>query len=90
VQEQPKWEIAVPNGRYRVRMIVGDVEDSTAIYAMAAEGSLVVSGLAGGANRWFEGTAQVDVADGRLTLTDHPRGSGNKLCAVEIVELETP
>lgn len=90
VQEQPKWEIAVPNGRYRVRMIVGDVEDAGAIYAMAAEGALVVSGLAGGTNRWFEGTASVDVADGRLTLTDHPRGSGNKLCAVEIVELETP
>ncbi len=90
VQEQPRWEIAVPAGRYHVRMVVGDVEDAGSVYAMAAEGRLVVEGLAGGTNRWFEGTAVVAVTDGRLTVTDHPRGSGNKLCAVEIVELETP
>jgi hypothetical protein len=90
VQEQPRWEIAVPAGRYHVRMIVGDVEDAASVYAMAAEGQLVVEGLAGGTNRWFEGSAVVPVTDGRLTVTDHPRGSGNKLCAVEIFELERP
>lgn len=90
VREQPRWELAVPSGRYRVRMIVGDAEETGAVYAMAAEGELVVSGLANAGERWFEGTATVTVTDGRLTVTDHPRGSGNKLCAIEVVELESP
>jgi glucose/arabinose dehydrogenase len=75
------WEIAVPNGTYRVRIVAGDPNtNKKPAYRITAEGVLTVSG----SGRWVEGTQTVNVADGRLTVASGAGASGNKICFLEI------
>jgi len=75
------WEIAVPNGTYRVRIVAGDPNTTKKLaYRITAEGVLTVNG----AGRWVEGTQTVTVADGRLTVASGAGASGNKICFIEI------
>lgn len=78
------WEIAVPSGSYRVRVVAGDPTSSNSIYKVGVEGVLTVDGTPSAGNRWIEGTATVTVSDGRLTITNYAGSSSNKLCFVEI------
>jgi hypothetical protein len=78
------WEIALPNGTYDVRMVSGDAGYFDSVFRIAAEGVLTVSGTPTSGSRWVEGTATVNVADGRLTLTNAAGASNNKICFVEI------
>ncbi len=78
------WEIAVPSGSYRVRVVVGDPVSTNGAYKVAVEGSLTVNGTPTPAARWVEGTATVTVTDGRLTISSASGASNNKLCFVEI------
>ena len=78
------WEIAVPNGTYRVRAVAGDAAYFDITYRIAVEGVLTVSGTSNSASRWVAGTAMVTVSDGRLTIRSAPGATANKLCFVEI------
>ena len=78
------WEIAVPNGAYRVRIVAGDPAYYDSVHRISAEGVLVVNGAPSSAVRWVDGTATVMVSDGRLTIGNYSGASNNKICFVEI------
>jgi glucose/arabinose dehydrogenase/PKD repeat protein len=82
-----RWEIAVPNGTYRVRIVSGDAGFIDSVFRIAAESTLVVSGTPTAANHWIDATANVTVSDGRLTISNAAGAMNNKLCFVEITQL---
>jgi hypothetical protein len=51
------------------------------------EDVLLLDGVPTKAARWVEATAQVTVADGRLTIANAPGSVNNKLAFVEIDSL---
>jgi hypothetical protein len=77
------WEITLPNGVYRVRLVAG-AATGTGTMRYAAEGVSVVNGAQTASVHWVEGTATVTVNDGRLTITNGAGSTNNKLCFVEI------
>jgi hypothetical protein len=79
-----RWEISLPSGRYRVHVVAGDAGATNSVYKINAEGVLAVNGTPTSSSRWKEGTVDVNVTDGRLTLTSASGASNNKLCFVEI------
>jgi hypothetical protein len=79
-----RWELAVANGTYVVRVVAGDAAYFDSVFRIAVEGVLTVSGTATSAARWVEGTATVTVTDGRLTIGNAAGASNNKLCFVEV------
>jgi N-acetylneuraminic acid mutarotase len=84
------WEIAVPNGSYSVRVVAGDAAAYDSTYAIAAEGVTVVAGKPTSTVKWFDGTQTVTVADGRLTLTNAAGSANNKVCFVDLHQLDAP
>ena len=78
------WEIAVPNGSYRVRIVSGDATNFDSVFRTTAEGVLTVNGTPTTSTRWIEGTSTVTVTDGRLTIRSGAGASNNKICFVEI------
>lgn len=79
-----KWELAVPNGTYAVRVVAGDAGYFDSIYKIDAEGTRVVDATATSAARWSEGQALVTVTDGRLTIASGTGFKNNKICFIEI------
>jgi hypothetical protein len=79
-----RWELAVPSGTYRVRLVAGDPWVHDSVYRLAAESVVVVDGTPTAARRWVEGTADVTVTDGRLTISSAPGAVNNKLAFVEV------
>lgn len=86
-----KWEMEVPDGLYRVRVIAGDASGANlGEYRCEAEDisfpNVTLSG-ASAAGHFFDNTVTVPVTDGRLTLRvplDAPVGTKLHLCRVEI------
>lgn len=78
------WEIEVPNGRYRVHAVAGEAANTDSVYDLQVEGVTIVSGTPTATVRWLEGTAVVNVTDGRLTLSNGPTAVNNKVCYVDI------
>jgi PKD repeat protein len=81
------WEMAVPNGTYRVHVVSGDAAEWNSVYRVSVEGTLTVNGTPTSANRWVEGTATLTVNDGRLTIANAAGASNNK---VNFVDIERP
>ncbi len=79
-----RWEVAVPNGTYQVRVLAGDPLHVDSVFRLQAESTLVVSGTPTTAARWFEGTATVTVTDGRLTVSSGAGASNNKINSIDI------
>lgn len=84
-----KWEIAVPDGLYQVRIVAGDAKDTGNVYRIKAEGKLVVNRTIpkGSKSRWAAGVMNVTVKDGRLTVVSAPGAVRNKICFIDIVQL---
>lgn len=78
------WEIAVPNGTYRVRIVAGDPSYFDSTYALNAETVLALSGTPSSSQLWFDSTVTVTVSDGRLTLSNAAGSVNNKIDFVEI------
>jgi len=78
------WEIAVPNGTYRVRAVCGDPSYFDSDYKLTVEGILTVSGTPNSTVRWYSGVQDVSVSDGRLTVSSAAGAINNKLCFIEI------
>ncbi|HYE05648.1 MAG TPA: right-handed parallel beta-helix repeat-containing protein [Planctomycetota bacterium] len=83
----PRWEMALPNGSYRVRVVCGDPAYFDSVYRMQAEGTVVVDGTPTSGSRFVDGTVTVQVSDGRLTLGSASGSRNNKVCQVEITRL---
>jgi hypothetical protein len=78
------WELALPNGAYRVRVVAGDPSYTDSVHKLTVEGVVVVDGTPTAGVLWIEGTATVTVTDGRLTLQSAAGGVNTKVCFVEI------
>lgn len=78
------WEIAVPNGRYAVRVVAGDASHHNSVYRIAVEGVLTVDGEPNSKERWIEGASTVTVSDGRLTVSSAAGSRNNKICFIEV------
>lgn len=79
------WEIAVPNGAYTVRVVAGDPDYYDTFYYLNVEEVTIINGVSSNGARWLEGSANVIVADGRLTLSNPLHYSFNKVAFIEIV-----
>jgi uncharacterized delta-60 repeat protein len=79
-----KWEIAVPNGLYQVRLVAGDPIATDSVYKMNLEGKIALSATPSGDTRWFRSTNYVLVRDGRLTLSNAPGAVNNKIAFIDI------
>jgi len=80
-----KWQIALPNGTYTVRIVAGDADFYNSTYKIAGEGIVVINGTPTSSTRWLEGTASVKVNDGKLTVTNGSNSQNNKICFIEII-----
>jgi hypothetical protein len=81
------WEIELPNGRYRVQAVAGDPTATDSLYDIQAEGVTVLLGTPTAGNNWITGSGVVEVTDGRLTLSNGPTASNNKIAFVDIATL---
>jgi hypothetical protein len=79
------WRIAVPNGRYVVRVVSGDAKFFDGVFRTTVEGVLTVNGRPTTSARWVEGTSSVAVLDGALTVRTATGAVNNKLCFIDIV-----
>lgn len=79
-----KWEIAVPNGLYLVRIVAGDPSNIDSVYRMDLEGTPALSGTPSGDTRWFRRTINVQVNDGRLTLSNAIGAVNNKIAFIDV------
>jgi hypothetical protein len=82
------WEIEVPDGVYGVHAVAGDPGATAGVYRVEVEGILAVYGTPSTNRPWIEGDAIVEVADGRLTLSNGVGAMSNRICFVEISRLE--
>lgn len=82
------WEIGLKPGRYRVRLVAGTPNPPSGPHwtQAYAEGVPILSAprSENPGNRWVEGAVDVEVDDGRLTLTLDSQTSGWDLAFVEI------
>jgi len=79
------WEIAVPNGTYQVHLVAGDPSYFDSTSKINVEGLLTIDGVRDENNRWLEATATVTVTDGRLTVSNAPGATENKLCFIDVL-----
>jgi hypothetical protein len=73
------WNLAVPNGRYRVQLAMGDASNYASNFRLRLEGRLAVNMKPSSSNRWATVTTTVDVADGKLTLRSFAGAANNKI-----------
>lgn len=79
-----RWQIGVPNGTYRVRVVAGDPTAYNSVYKIDVEGVLTIDGTPSATRLWLEGVRNVLVSDGRLTISNATGAVNNKLAFVEI------
>jgi hypothetical protein len=78
------WEIALPNGTYRVRLVAGDASATDSVFRLDLEGVTVIDGAPTDSQRWLDNTVTVTVSDGRLTLSNASGAQNNKVNFIEI------
>lgn len=84
------WEIQVPNGPYRVRIVAGDSDNASATqdrFQFDVEGVLTdayVPNATPPIAHWADFTVSVAVSDGRLTIKCGPLALNNKISFVDI------
>jgi len=80
-----RWEIAVTNGNYEVTILAAGYRCQGQLQQIAAEGVLVVNGVAGwDYDTYVGGTQVVAVHDGRLTVTNGPTAAENCIDYIQI------
>lgn len=82
-----QWEIAVPNGTYRVHLVAGDANTTNSVFRLDVEGVPVVNGTPTTSQRWVEGWRDVVVTDGRLTVSNGTGATNNKINFLDILPL---
>ncbi|MEO5713721.1 MAG: Ig-like domain-containing protein [Luteolibacter sp.] len=82
-----KWELAVPNGRYKVRIVSGD-SDNVDTQVLTVEGTNLINGTTTTANRFLDATGTFNVSDGRLTIAPGAGATNTKICFVEITSYD--
>lgn len=80
------WEIAVPNGTYKVRLVAGDASYADSVIKINVEKTLAVNGTPTKSNPWVEGTVSVSVTDGKLSVSSAAGAVNNKVSFIEVGE----
>ncbi len=80
-----RWEAAVSNGVYEVRLLAGDPSFYDSVFAFSVEGVETAAATPTSSNRWAELSVRINVQDGRLTVRSAAAARNNKLCSIEIV-----
>jgi hypothetical protein len=86
------WNIAIPNGLYRVRIVAGDPSNSDSVFQFDVEGELTGTVTPGGPgsvnNFWADFTVVCGVSDGQLTVKSGPNSqttaNNNKIAFIDI------
>ncbi len=78
------WELAVPDGAYRVRLVAGDPSYTDSTFALDAEGAPVLRGRPTAERPWVDASADVTITDGRLTVGNGAGAVNNKLSFLEL------
>jgi len=80
-----RWEIAVSNGNYEVTILAAGYRCQGQLQQIAAEGVLIVNGVAGwDYDTYVGGTQLVAIRDGRLTITNGPTAAENCIDSIQI------
>jgi probable HAF family extracellular repeat protein len=79
------WELAVPNGSYLVHLVSGDACCTDSVFRLKVESVVALSGTPSTSTHWLESTVRVTVTDGRLTVTNAPGSSNDKLNYLDVV-----
>lgn len=79
-----RWEIAVPNGSYSVRVVAGDPSFFDGYFHINIENVKAIDAAPASNRRFIEGSVTVEVKDGRLTISNGSRAINNKISFVEI------
>jgi fibronectin type 3 domain-containing protein len=83
------WQIAVPNGTYKVHLVAGDPSYTNSVYKISAEGTLLVNGTPTASHKYVEGTANITVRDGKLTISNAWGSRNNKLSYIDITPVSS-
>ncbi|MFP4140259.1 MAG: hypothetical protein ACLFVY_06805 [Phycisphaerae bacterium] len=78
------WEIALPNGTYKVIVVAGDPENQDAHLHVLVEGVTALNQAVKGRKYWQAGHVKVTVDDGRLTLTGGKNARNNHLLNLHV------
>ncbi|HEV8544198.1 MAG TPA: hypothetical protein VGR78_17555 [Verrucomicrobiae bacterium] len=82
------WEIEIPNGTYTVHIVSGDVTATDSVFEHDIEGVVTDTYTPTNGAWWGEWTLQnVQVTDGRLTVTSGPDAANNK---INLIDIYTP
>jgi len=82
------WEMVLPNGTYSVTVCIGDATYPDGSDTVLAEDvPIIVNQSLSTTTRWIEKTAQIVIADGRLTLKFIGSIPNAKLCWVKVVSI---
>lgn len=79
------WDIGLPSGSYRVRLVSGDPNYTDSNYKIRVEGALTINNIPNSTVRWFEGNKTVNVSDGKLTVSNALGSSNNKVNFIDIL-----
>lgn len=85
-----RWELAVNNGWYAVKVVMGDPSNLDSVYKVNVENVLAVSGTPDAAHHWLSGYVHVYVGDGRLTIGNASGAVNNRICFAEITASAPP
>jgi hypothetical protein len=83
------WEMEVANGWYQVQVSAGDTAQFDSIYRVDVEGMLAVNAKPSNHTRLLDGTVNVQVTDGRLTVRSASGAVNDKLSSLVITPLTT-
>lgn len=84
VMGDKKWEMEVEPGIYRVLIVAGDAGVTDAVYKINVENTLVVNGIPSSEFPWVTGYADVEVTDGKLTISSAPGAENNRLAYLHV------
>jgi len=82
-----KWEVALPDGIYRVQVGCGDASYTNQVNSLAIEG--VQSADPDGQDNFDQHDVVVEVSDGRLTILPGNGASNAKLCFILITSVSS-
>ena len=82
------WEYALPAGRYQVTVCYGDPRYPNSVANVQIEQSPILVNAAVDSTRpWVENTIEVDITDGRLTMTFEGTEGAGQICWIKIKQL---
>ncbi len=88
MKSSSRWDLSVPDGRYAVRVVAGDPTYWDNVYRINVEGTAAFDGAASSGRRWFDNTVNVNVTDGKLTVTTGRGAVDNRISFIEITEVQ--